>query len=69
MGGSTGDRLIFETVACVMAKASAISRSAFPRRFRGQMHTTIFPPAWPDSMSLCASLISSKRKTRAGFAW
>src|SRR5262249_2215489 len=30
--------------------------------------TTIFPPASPASMTRCASRISSKRKTRVGFA-
>ena len=31
--------------------------------------TTSLPPAWPASITWCASAISSKPKTRAGFAW
>jgi death-on-curing protein len=31
--------------------------------------TTSLPPAWPASIARCASAISSKANTRAGFAW
>ncbi len=31
--------------------------------------TTIFPPAVPASIVLCAVMMSSKSKTRTGFAW
>jgi hypothetical protein len=51
-----------------LARAASVARGGTSCRGHGT-DTTIFPLAWLASMTRCASTISSKRKTRVGFAW
>ncbi len=53
--------------ACGQSVGGAVTRP--PRGCYQAPVTTSLPPARPASITWCASAISSKANTRAGFAW